>query len=283
MKMNNYLTIVSAAALVLATAGLSSAAIGQTSTETTADAMLLRPTADFAAIRESQLRLGMTVAEVTSIMGDATKTVSYVNHASVPMQTLEFSTGPIRSTITVANGKLSGLALDVFKVKRDDLPAFTRPAWPGLHSSAVVGLLGNPSETRHHTYFGIKVDQLIYRRPGEPEISIFFVESHLVAKGLGQGVPTDIFRVVLPSPSDTAAEDSDERSIGIGNTASSVKALYGVARLDVEYRFNGQSAEHAIYETQPGGSFVDVTFVGGVVTEFADIGRLPDDPIFQGR
>jgi hypothetical protein len=282
MKMSNYLTLISAAALVVATAGLSPAAIGQTNTET-ADAMLLRPTVDFAAIRENQLRLGMTVAEVTSIMGDATKTVDYVNHAGVPMQTLEFSTGPIRSTITVANGKLSGLALDVFKVKRDDLPAFTRPAWPGLHSGAVVGLLGNPRETRHHTYFGIKLDQLIFRRPGEPEISTFFVENHLVAKGLGQGVPSDIFRVVLPSPSDTAAEDSDERSIGIGNTASSIKALYGAARLDVEYRLNGQPAEHAIYEMQPGGSFVDVTFVDGVVTEFTDIGRLPDDPIFQGR
>src|SRR6516225_7284261 len=35
----------------------------------------------------------------------------------------------------------------------------------GLHSSAVVGLLGNPSETRHYTYFGIKVDQLIFMRP----------------------------------------------------------------------------------------------------------------------
>ena len=281
--MNSYLTLVSAAALVLATAGLPDAAIGQTTTETAADALLQRPTVDFAAFRENQLHLGMTAAEVASIMGDATKTVNYVNHTGVPMQTLEFSTEPIRSTITLANGKLSGLALDVFKVKRDDLPAFTRPAWPGLHTSAVVGLLGNPSESRHHTYFGIKVDQLIFMRPGEPEISTFFVENHLVAKGLGQGVPIDIFRIVLPSPSDTAAEDSDERSIGIGNTASSVKALYGAARLDVEYRFNGHPAERAIYETRPGGPFVSLTSVDGIVTEFADIGRLPDDDVFAGR
>src|SRR6516225_3326647 len=122
MKMNNSFTLVSAAAFVVAMAGLSPAAIGQTSIETGADAML-RPTVDFVVIRESQLHLGMTVAEVTSIMGDATNTVNYVNHAGVPMQTLEFSTEPIRSTITLANGKLSGLALDVFKVKRDDLPA----------------------------------------------------------------------------------------------------------------------------------------------------------------
>jgi len=65
--------------------------------------------------------------------------------------------------------------------------------------------------------------------------------------------------------------------------ASDVKMLYGVIRLDVAYKLNGQAAEHAIYQTQPRGSFVSLTFVDGVVTEFADIGRLPDDDIFAGR
>ena len=64
--MNSYLTLVSAAALVLATAGLPDAAIGQTTTETAADALLQRPTVDFAAFRENQLHLGMTAAEVAS-------------------------------------------------------------------------------------------------------------------------------------------------------------------------------------------------------------------------
>jgi hypothetical protein len=31
------------------------------------------------------------------------------------------------------------------------------------------------------------------------------------------------------------------------------------------------------------GSFVSLTFVDGIVTEFADIGRVPDDDIFAGR
>jgi hypothetical protein len=65
--------------------------------------------------------------------------------------------------------------------------------------------------------------------------------------------------------------------------AGDVQALYGTAKLDVSYRFNGQPAEHAIYQTQPGGSFVSLTFVDGIVTELAEIGLLPDDDIFQGR
>ena len=70
--MNHYLTLVSGAVLVVATAGLSPAAIGQTSIETGADAMVLRPTVDFVVIRESQLHLGMTAGqrvEVNIVLG----------------------------------------------------------------------------------------------------------------------------------------------------------------------------------------------------------------------
>jgi hypothetical protein len=65
--------------------------------------------------------------------------------------------------------------------------------------------------------------------------------------------------------------------------ASDVKARYGAMFLDVNYTFNGQPAEHAIYETHSGGSFTEFTFVGGVLTEFADLGRLPAESAFQGR
>jgi hypothetical protein len=144
-------------------------------------------------------------------------------------------------------------------------------------------LLGTPHEVRNQEFFDIKVDQLIFRRDGEPDVSLFFVADRLVAKRPGQNIPVDIFRANLPSPSDATGEDAIEGSIHVGMKASDVKALYGTARLEVAYRFNGQAAEHAIYQTQPGGSFVSLTFVDDIVTEFADIGRLPDDDIFAGR
>jgi hypothetical protein len=109
------------------------------------------------------------------------------------------------------------------------------------------------------------------------------VEDRLVAKRVGQGIPADIFRVVLPSPPDTTTEKPDETTVQVGMRANDVKAIYGRAKLDVDYRFNGRQAQHAIYQMQPGGSFVGVTFVDGIVTEYADVGRLPDDDFFQGR
>ena len=152
-----------------------------------------------------------------------------------------------------------------------------------LNSGTIVGLLGKPNDTRHHAFFDIKVDQLIFRRADEPEVSLFFVTDRLVAKKVGQDIPVDIFRVNLPLPPDATGEDPEEEFVRIGMKASDVKALYGAARLEVGYEFNGGPAEHAIYQTQPGGSFVSLTFVDDVVTEFSDIGRLPDEDIFAGR
>ena len=282
LKMRHYVRIV-AAAVAAGSFGISVAMAGQPDLATTPQAGAPSPpSVDFVAVHASRLHLGMTLAEVTAIMGQATSTTNYRN-ADTAVQTLDFSAEPIRSKVTLTNGRVSHVVLDVFKVDQDDLPAFTRVAWPGLNSASVLRLLGAPYEVRNHAFFDIKMDQLIFRRAGEPDISLFFVADRLIAKKVGQGIPVDLFRVNLPSPSDAIGEDAAEGSIRVGMKASDVKALCGTARLDVAYRFNGQPAEHAIYQMQPGGSFVSLTFVDGIVTEFADIGQLPDDDIFAGR
>jgi hypothetical protein len=143
--------------------------------------------------------------------------------------------------------------------------------------------LGTPSDHRQHTFFGIVVDQLIFRRPGEPDVSVFLVSDRLIAKRVGRRVPVDLFHITLPSAPDGTSEGSVKEAVQVGMKASDVQALSGAAKLEVPYRFNGQPAKHAIYRTQPGGSFVDLTLVDDVITELADIGQLPDDDIFQGR
>jgi len=240
------------------------------------------PSVEFVAVRASRLQLGMTAREVTATMGQATKTTDYCN-ADAALQTLDFSAEPICSKVTLTNNRVSRVALDVFRVDQDDLPTFTRVAWPGLNSGTVLGLLGKPNDVRHYAFFDIKVDQLIFRRAGEPDVSLFFVADRLVAKRVGQDIPIDIFRVNLPSPPGAAGDDPVEGFVQLGMNASDVKTLYGAARLEVAYKFNGQAAQHAIYQTQSEGSFVSLTFVDDVVTEFSDIGRLPDDDIFAGR
>jgi hypothetical protein len=147
----------------------------------------------------------------------------------------------------------------------------------------LLRVLGTPSDVRQHTLFGITLDQRIFRRSGEPEVSLFFVGDRLVAKTVGQHIPIDIFRVVLPSPPDDTDEEPVDGAVQVGMSVSDVKAFYGLAKLSVDYMFNGRAAEHAIYQRRSGESFISFTFVEGILTEFTDIGRLPEDEIFQGR
>ena len=190
--------------------GISVAMAGRSDLGTTSEANVpSRPSVEFVSVRASRLHLGITAAEVTAIMGQATKTSDYRN-ADTALQTLDFSAMPIRSKVTLNNGRVSHVALDVFGVGQDDLPAFTHVAWPGLNSATVLRLLGAPHEARNHEFFDIKVDQLIFRRDGEPDVSLFFVADRLVAKRIGQGIPVDLFQVNLPSPPDATGENPVE-------------------------------------------------------------------------
>jgi hypothetical protein len=276
--MKHYLITVTAAAVVAASFGVQAVAV-QPNLERTLNAEVpWSPNVDFLPVRAARLHLDMSAAEVAAIMGEPAKTESYVG-GRASLQSLDYSAEAIRTKITFTDGRLSGVALDVFRVDGDDLPGFTRAAWPGLNTATVWRMLGTPSDIRRHTFFGIEMDQLIFRPAGEPEVSLFFVSDRLIAKRVGQDIPRDIFRVTLPSPPDAMTEGP----VQVGMKPSDVQALYGMPRLNVPYRFNGRLAEHAIYQTRPGGSFVSLTFVDGIMTEFEDIGRLPDDDIFQGR
>jgi len=240
----------------------------------------LPPHVDFVPVRASGLHLGMPSSEVARIMRNA---VQSKIDADVGVRVIDFPAEPITTKVTITDGKLSGVTLDIARIDEHRLPAFGRLAWPGMSSASVRHLLGTPSDVRTYTFFSIKLDQLIFRRSSEPDVSVFFVADRVVAEQVRGDIPVDIFRVLLPSPPNTTSEEEDEGFVLVGMNASDVKARYGAMFLDVNYTFNGQPAEHAIYETHSGGSFTEFTFVGGVLTEFADLGRLPTESAFQGR
>jgi hypothetical protein len=112
--MKRYLTIVTAVAALVASFGIDVAVARQGEMETTLNAESPSPpSVDFCTIRASRLQLGMMASEVAAIMGEASKTENYVS-AGTSIQILDFSKEPIRSKITLTNGRLSGVTLDVF-------------------------------------------------------------------------------------------------------------------------------------------------------------------------
>lgn len=236
------------------------------------------PRVDFATIAAGRLHLGMTAAEVTRMMGEPAKVKTYVA-GEVEMTRLEFPAGPIPGQVTLADGKLSAVKLDVFQVEKGDLPSFARQAWPGMSSSGVRRALGEASVVRHHSFFGIKLDQLIFRRPSEGEVSVFLVADRVVAKAAGQDIPKGIFHVCLPSPEPAGRPSTQGPQVGMSE--SEAAALYGAVKFRVDYVFNDQPASRTIVETRTGGSFTSLSFVDGVLTQFDDLGRLPDE-VFRG-
>ena len=238
------------------------------------------PTVDHVATPARQLDLGMTAGQVLRIMGEPTRTTAFSMDGRAQSK-LEFTDG-VPTRIILSDGKISSVRLDVFRPDKTDLPAFGRAAWPGLAESVVRHVLGEPIEIHHHNLFDINVDQWVFVRAGQADLSVFFRAGRVIARAIGREVPNDLFRVELPSPPNAEGEG---RMLAprLGMTTTDVEALYGAPRYRVDHVFNGQPSSHAVYEVSERRTFTALTFVEGVVTELEDLGRMPDDPAFQGR
>jgi hypothetical protein len=134
----------------------------------------------------------------------------------------------------------------------------------------------------HHTFFGVNVDQWVFARAGEADVSVFFRDSRVVARAVGRDIPEGLFRADLPSEPNSESEGPIPTP-RLGMTASEIAELYGPVKFRVDYVVNGQTASRVVFEPRGTGTFAGVTFVDGVATGLEDLGRLPDDPVFQGR
>jgi hypothetical protein len=262
------------AALVLAGAIGLTIRVGHASNDVEAP---LPPRVDFLATPASKLYLGMTAEDVDRVMGKAAKETVFVAQGA-NVRTLVFS-GPIQSWVTLKEGRVSLVKLDAFQVDKNDLPGFSQRAWPGLASAAVRRGLGEPAEVLHHIFFGINLDQWAYSSAGA-DVSVFFRDDRVVGKAVGRQIPPDLFRVDLPSP----PEREDSSAVPhAGMTEGEVERFNGAEKFRVDYIFNGEPVSRLVFESRAKGTFASFTLVDGVVTEFEDLGRLPDDAAFQGR
>jgi len=192
--------------------------------------------------------------------------------------------------VTITDGKLSGVALDVAGVDDPALPNFSRAAWLGMNRTAVLQRLGTPSENHLRNCDGMNVEQMIFERAGEPDVSIFLIDGRVAAKKVGKSFALDILGFALPQAPDSAGDESDEiadRSkmhlVAVGMKESELRAQFGEPKLQVPYIFRGHGAQHAIYETSPGKSFGSFTLIDGVLIDFADGGNTSLNKVLDGR
>ena len=105
------------------------------------------------------------------------------------VRVLKYSAEPIATTVTITDGKLSGVALDVAGADDPALPNFARAAWLGMDRATVLRILGMPAENHLRHCDGMNVEQMIFERPGEPDVSIFLIGGRVAAKKVGRPFP----------------------------------------------------------------------------------------------
>jgi putative flavoprotein involved in K+ transport len=236
------------------------------------------PHVNFLATPASQLYLGMSEEDTRRVLGElAMETYT----GATETQKLEFS-GSVPGQVVLSDGKLSRVVLDAFAMEKNTLPPFLRKAWLGLADSAARRVLGEPACVLHHTFFGINVDQWVFARAGEADVSVFLRDGRVVARAVGRDVPQNLFSVDLPSPPKPESEGGTPTP-RLGMIASDIATLYGPVKYRVDYVVNGQAASRVVFELRGKGTFAGITFVDGVAIGLEDLGRLPDDPIFLGR
>ena len=240
------------------------------------------------AARAALLHWGMSQADIAGVMG-APSQVSVADDEGT-VRVLRYSAEPIATTVTITDGKLSGVTLDVAGVDDPALPNFARAAWLGMNRTAVLQRLGMPAENHLRDCDEMNVEQMIFERPGEPDVSIFLIDGRVAAKKVGRSFPEDVLGFALPLAPDPAddkgdetAEQSHKQLVAVGMKESELRAQFGAPELQLYYSFRGHAAEHAIYEMSPGKSFGRFTLIDGVVIDFADGGNTPLNQILDGR
>jgi hypothetical protein len=163
--------------------------------------------------------------------------------------------------VTITDGKLSGVTLDIAGADDPALPNFSRAAWLGMSRTVVLQMLGMPAEDYLRDGYGMTVEQMVFERPCLPDVSIFLINGRIAAKKIGRSFPADILGFALPlapDPADEGIDDvadwSNEQRVAVGMRTDELRALFGPPKHQVSYTFKGRPAECAIYDWPPTAS-----------------------------
>jgi|SRR5579871_4392379 len=246
---------------------------------------LLPPRVERIATKATLLYLGMPEDEVTRAMGAPTSAVGSES-GGVAVRVLRYAPEPIPIKVTLSDGKVSEVALDIVGIENPALPAHGRRIWSGMHRREVLRIMGAPVEDRLHDSFGIKLEHMIFERPGLPDLSVFLADERVMTKLAGRAMPPDILSMSLPlTPSDpdratdNESDQSGRRQIRAGMTTRDVQAMFGEPKMRVLYSVKGRPAKYRIHETASTGRFVCFTFIDNVLVGFADGGPLSLDEL----
>jgi hypothetical protein len=245
---------------------------------------LLPPRIERVPTPTTRLHMGMPEAEVERTMGAATE-VATSESSGANVRVLKYRLSPIPAKITICDGRVSAIALDIAAADDRELPTFSRSVWLGMHRAVVLQMLGAPAEDHVRESFGMKLEHMIFARAGQPDLTVVLIDDRVATRKAGRELPPDIFSFSLPlatNEADPGIERPRSTRIRLGMSMGDAQALFGAPKHSVSYTFKGQPADYRIYETGPNGSFARFDFIDDVLVGFSDGGKTPLEQILSG-
>ena len=291
--MARHVSLLLVATMIMLAVNLVSSATAQESAsvevETSRHDILLPPRVDRVGVPASLLYWGMPGADVERIMGLSAEVQAYEG-AGGNVRVLSYPTESIATIVSISNGRISGVRLDIAGIDERTLPPHSRAVWLGMDRATVLRILGLHTDDQLHDSFGMKLEHMIFERPAQRDVSIFLIGGRVVNKKVGRELPSDILGFSLPLPPKAPHEETDARSaerseryVRVGMTISEIQALFGTPKHMVDYTFKRRPANYRIYQTNEDGSFGSFTFVDGVLIEFAGGGGTPLSQVLDGH
>jgi outer membrane protein assembly factor BamE (lipoprotein component of BamABCDE complex) len=249
---------------------------------------LLPPRVDRIGVRASRLHWGMRSADVGLIMGAPAEVQAY-SGPSGNVRVLDYPTEPIATKVSICEGQVCAVRLDVGGSNDRALPAYSRSVWLGMDRGSVLRVLGAPAEVRSFVRYDMHLEDMVFERPGQSDVAVLFIGNRVATKRIEKRLAPDILRVALPSSGDPTGEETDaqggdraEPQVRIGMVRSQVQALFGAPKMLVNSTFKSRPVAYAVYQTDASGAFGSFTFIDGVLTEFASGDRMPLSKALNG-
>jgi hypothetical protein len=254
--------------------------------ETFDNTRLLPPRIERVNVAASLLHWGMPAAEVERIMGAATGVYTASSQDS-DIRVLKYLSGPIGTTVTITDGRLNGVRLDV--AGTDD-PAFSPAAWPGMSRGALIQKLGAPVGDRSRQAYGMTLEQIIFKGSHGSDVSAFLIDGRVAGERAGTSLPSDILSFVLPAAPDPVARNigvgaalPKAQEIQIGMTSTDIQELFGSPQLQVDYAFKARPASYRIYKMSSDQSFATFALIDETLIAFEDGGKARLSEVLDGR
>jgi hypothetical protein len=217
-------------------------------------------------MRVSMLHAGAEGVEVERVLGRPTTTTIFEGSAG-DNRALSYAEEPIRTQVTLTDGRVTAIALDLLDIDKTMLPAHARMVMPMMVRGGVLALLGTPNADERWMASGLEIEQMLFGLAGESDFSVFFADRLVVDVRPGAEKPRDIQHVVLPAPIPNASVGTN---LSIGLNPQQAASLLGPATwMTTTSTFKGQPLLYATHYERGGHRLVSLTFTGGVLTSFA--------------